>query len=196
MTHFGLDQFVLAFLPLFIAVDALGLVPILLGMTENMAIPERKRLVTSSALVALVVALLFMVGGEFVFRVIGITVDDFRIAGGILLLVMAVYDVLFSQAERRSDGMKIGVVPIGIPLTIGPAAMATLLILVKTYGYLLTSLSLIANVLFAWFCYSNCHWIVKVLGRSGSQAFSKVMGLLMAGFAVMMIRIGILGILS
>jgi multiple antibiotic resistance protein len=190
------DQLLLAFVPLFVAIDALGLVPMLLGMTDGMENHERKKLVTTSALVALVVAVIFVLGGQFIFHIIGITVDDFRVAGGILLLVLSIYDVLFSQQERRSDSTMAGVVPIGIPLTIGPAAMATLLILVKTYGYTLTFISLFLNVLIAWLCYSNCHLLVKVLGRSGSKAYSKVMSLFMAGFAIMMIRIGILGMIG
>lgn len=190
------NHLLLAFLPLFVAIDALGLVPMLLGMTEGMPQEKRKTLVTQSSLVALIVAVLFVLGGEFVFYVIGITVDDFRVAGGILLLVLSIYDVLFSQQERRSENSAIGIVPIGIPLTIGPAAMATLLILVRTYGYTLTFISLFLNVAIAWLCYRNCHVLVKILGESGSKAYSKVMSLFMAGFAIMMIRIGVMGMIG
>lgn len=190
------NTLILAFLPLFFAIDALGMVPILAGMTQGMESGKRKKLITTSALVALLVAVFFILCGEFIFRVVGITEHDFRIAGGVLLLALSIYDMLFSQQEREDDHVVAGVVPIGVPLTIGPASLATLMILVKNYGYFLTFISLFANVFIAWLCYRNSHWVVKILGQSGSKTFSKVMGLFMAGFSIMMIRIGIQGVLE
>lgn len=192
---FDFNHLILAFLPLFIAIDALGLVPVLMGLTKGMDVKARNKLVSQSALVAFVAAVAFVLGGRFVFSIMGITLNDFRVAGGILLLVLGVYDVLFSQAVRRSESTVVGVVPVGIPLTIGPAALATLLILVKEYGYTITFLSLLMNVAIAWVCYRNCHLLVKVMGEAGSSAFSKVMSLFMCAFAVMLIRVGIMGML-
>lgn len=191
-----LNTLFLAFVPLFVAVDALGMTPILAGMTQGMEASKRNKLITTSALVALLVAVLFVLGGEYVFRIVGITEHDFRVAGGVLLLALSIYDILFSQQGREDNAVVAGVVPIGIPLTIGPAALATLLMLVKSYGYLVTFVSLYVNVFIAWICYRHSHWIVRILGQWGSKAFSKVMGLFMAGFAVMMIRIGIMGIVE
>ncbi|RPI08000.1 MAG: MarC family protein, partial [Zetaproteobacteria bacterium] len=89
-------NFARAFVALFVAVDILGLTPLYLSLTSHLSADERKRLPRQSVLTATAVALGFLLVGDAVFRVLGISVADFQVAGGILLLVLSIHDLLSS----------------------------------------------------------------------------------------------------
>lgn len=188
---FDPNALLLSFIPLFVAIDVLGVVPIFLSLTERLERPQKFRLVTDATLAALGVSLIFLFFGRFLFSVMGITEDDFRVGGGIILLILAIVDLLFSHDQQRSPETSIGVVPIGIPLIIGPAALTTILILVDAYGVLVTIVSLLANLAIVWLVFRYSEVVVRVLGRSGSKAIAKVASLFMVAIAVMMIRVGL-----
>ena len=186
-----MQTFLLAFIPLFVAIDVLGVLPFFTALTENLNDTRRKKLTSKATLTAFIISVLFLATGKWLFSFLGITESDFRVGGGIVLLVLAVYDLLFSK-ERKLDAESIvGVVPIGIPLIMGPAALTTILILVNSYGYFWTIVSLLMNLLIVWLVFLQSKLIGKVLGKSGSQGFAKVAALFLAGIAVMMIRSGI-----
>jgi multiple antibiotic resistance protein len=88
------------------------------------------------------------------------------------------------------------VVPIGIPLIIGPAALTTILILVDTHGYFATIVSLLLNLLIVWVIFRYSDFVIKMMGEAGSKAVAKVAALFMAGIAVMMIRVGLSGMIK
>jgi multiple antibiotic resistance protein len=187
------DTFIKAFIPLFVAMDTLGLLPLFLGLTQGMTVQALKKLIIQATIAALVISVIFLFTGSALFDFLGITSADFRIGGGILLLVLAIQDLASStSAQRRDPGHSgIGVVPIGIPLIMGPAALTTILILVEEHGYVITLSSLIANFVIVLVVLMNSRFIIKIMGEAGSQAFAKVAALFMAGIAVMMIRSGI-----
>jgi len=191
-------QFFRAFIPLLVAIDVIAIVPLFLGLTEGMKIIDRKRLISQASLTALVIALVIIVAGKMLFEFLRITENDFRIGGGIVLLVLAVTDLVFSSQKerRRCPDDDPGVVPIGIPLIMGPAAMTTIIILVDSYGYLITLLSLVANLALVWLVFRQARWIVKVLGQSGTKAVAKVASLFLAAIAVSLIRAGVANILK
>lgn len=188
---FDPNALLLSFIPLFVAIDVLGVVPIFLSLTERLERPQKRRLVTDATLAALGVSLVFLFFGRFLFSFMGITEDDFRVGGGIILLILAIVDLLFSHDQQRSPETSIGIVPIGIPLIIGPAALTTILILVDSYGVLVTVVSLLANLVIVWLVFRYSEVVVRVLGRSGSKAIAKVASLFMVAIAVMMIRVGL-----
>jgi multiple antibiotic resistance protein len=103
----------------------------------------RRTLITQATFTALGVSVVFLFGGRFIFNFLGITESDFRVGGGIVLLVLAVTDLLFPPSKQRQPESTVGVVPIGIPLIIGPAALTTILILVDAHGYAVTIISLL-----------------------------------------------------
>jgi len=194
---FSYQNFLLAFIPLFVAIDVLGTLPLFLGLTEGITEKRRKRLVIDATLTALVISLAFLGSGKLLFSFLGITENDFRIAGGLVLLVLAINDLLFSSdTARKNPETTIGVVPIGIPLIMGPAALTTILILVDSYGTIWTVASIIINLIIVWTVFRNADQVLKILGKAGSRAFAKVASLFLAAIAVMMIRVGITGILK
>jgi len=190
------NSLLFSFIPLFVAIDVLGVVPVFLSLTEGMNRPQRHTLITQATLTALGVSVLFIFGGRLIFNFLGITENDFRVGGGIVLLVLAVSDLLFAPSQQRRPETSAGVVPIGIPLIIGPAALTTILILVDSKGYVVTILSLIANLLIVWIVFRNSDYVIRLMGEAGSKAVAKVAALFMAGIAVMMIRVGLFGMIK
>ncbi len=185
------DNFLLVFIPLFVAIDGVGLLPIFLSMTAELDEKSRKKIVFHSIITAFLVALVFIFLGEIIFKTLGITVTDFKIAGGILLLIIAISDIIKIQDYKGVLSSSVGVVPIGTPLITGPATLTTSLILVGNYGYLLVLLSLIVNLLIVWFIFVQSEKIKKLIGLDGLRGLGKIFSLLLAGIAIKLIRTGI-----
>jgi multiple antibiotic resistance protein len=179
------------FIPIFVAIDVFGVLPIFLSMTHTLTAARRKRIVSESITVAILVCLLFIGLGEGIFTIIGITSNDFKIAGGLVLLIFAVLELIGTDHSHRKVPHTVGVVPIGVPLIAGPALLTTLLVLVDHYGVLATILSLLLNLLIVWLAFKNGVHLVRFLGEAGIVAISKIIALLLAAIAIMMIRLGI-----
>lgn len=184
------------FIPLFVAMNAFMLLPIFISMTKDMTKPKRQNVIMDSILTALIVSLSFIVLGEAIFRILGITTDDFKIAGGLLLLAIAVLDLTHHIEERMKPDVRMGVVPIGVPLIVGPAVLTNILLLVDHYGIVPTLISLILNLFIVLISLMNAERIIRLVGKGGIVGISKVMSLLLASIAVMMIRLGIENILK
>jgi multiple antibiotic resistance protein len=191
-----LKQFLLSFIPIMVALDAPGTLPLYVGMTEGMQKPERKRIVRQSIITAFLVAVGFILVGQAIFNALGILVEDFMIAGGIVLLIIAIADVVRAGERKLERGPEFGVVPLGTPLIAGPGTLTTALVLVGTSGYLPVILSLVVNLLIAWIIFAQADRIIRFIGLSGSRAFAKVASLILAAFAVKMIRSGIFKFIS
>jgi multiple antibiotic resistance protein len=184
----------LPFIPLFVAFNALGILPIFVSLTSEMARPERKRVARQSVLTGLLVSIGFLGAGKSVFLLLGITVSDFQIAGGILLFIIAIVDLIFPEKTRTFPKETMGIVPIGIPLIVGPAVLTLLLIIIiHTYGYFSTLLCLILNLLVVWLAFAQSDRIMGLLKEGGAKGLGKVFPLLLAAFAMMPIRMGIKG---
>lgn len=191
-----LEKFFLCFIPLFVAIDGLGVVPLFLNLTSNLTQEAKKKLITEATAAALAISILFLFTGKFVFSFLGINESDFRIAGGLILLIISISDVAFSGLRLRANqGSEIGVVPIGIPLIIGPAALTTILVLVDQHGVSMTLLALVVNLVLVWLFFRHSDLLQRLMGESGSRAFAKIMALFLAAIAVMMIRVGLIDII-
>ncbi|MDG6027057.1 MAG: MarC family protein [Candidatus Brocadia sp.] len=188
-------NFLLAFIPLFIAIDVVGILPIFMSLIEGIDRPQKRKIVQQSVITALSVSIGFLVIGKFVFSVLGIEIYDFKLAGGLLLLVFAIKDLLFAEKDKRSITATMGVVPLGIPLLVGPAVLTTIIMTVDTYGYIPTITALVANLVFVWLVLLKSDFIYRLMGEGGSKAFAKIASLLLAAIAVMMIRRGFMDIL-
>lgn len=179
------------FIPLFVATDIFAILPIFISLTVNITSPERKAIVRDSIFTALIVSILFIALGEAIFNILGITSDDFKIAGGLLLLLFAITELIRPEEERRKPVGRVGVVPIGVPLIVGPAVLTTILVLVDHYGIIPTVISLIINLFIVWIFFTNAERIIHFFGKGGIIGISKVMALLLASIAIMMIRLGV-----
>lgn len=185
-----------AFIALFVAIDAVGAVPLLASLTKNLSVTGRQKLVQKSSLAALLIGLVFIFSGQAIFRFLGITENDFRVAGGLLLLIFAVRDLASSSSHQGTDAPEnVGIVPIAIPLMMGPAALTTLMVGIEEYGTLVTVGSLVLNLGIAWALFSRATWLMKKMGAETSEAIAKISSLFLAAIAVMLIRLGIKGML-
>ncbi len=190
------QNFGLTFIPIFVAIDVLGILPIFIGMTRELDQTRKKKLIRDATFTAGALALIFTITGKFIFQFLGITENDFRIGGGIILLVLSITDLLFSSDTQRTPVKELGIVPIGIPLIMGPAALTSVMIITDQFGYFLTILSLILNLVIVLIVLRNSDLLLKYLGNGGSRAVAKIASLLMTAIAVMMIRVGIMNILK
>jgi multiple antibiotic resistance protein len=193
-----LDQLIsfrifLPFIPLFVAFSALGILPIFTSLTIEMSEPEQKRVIRQSILTAFLVSIGFLAVGKTIFALLGIQVFDFQIAGGILLFIISIIDLILPERTRTFPKETLGIVPIGIPLIVGPAVLTLLLILIHTYGYISTLLCLILNLLVVWLVFGQSNRIMKLLKEGGAKGIGKVSSLLLAAFAMTMIREGLQG---
>ncbi len=187
----ALKNLPMTFIPIFVAMDVFAVLPVFISVTSDIAEDHKKIIVKQSIITALAVSLAFVAVGEAVFSILGITVDDFKIAGGLVLLVIAVLDLIRYSGERRKIEDTIGVVPIGVPLIVGPAVLTTLIVLNDHYGVAPTIMSLILNLIIVWASFVQAEKIIRLIGKNGIVALSKVMAILLASIAVMMIRLGV-----
>jgi multiple antibiotic resistance protein len=183
----------LPFIPLFVAFNVLGILPIFVSLTSEMAQSERKRVIRQSILTGFLASIGFLGAGKSVFALLGITVSDFQIAGGILLFIISIVDIIFPEKTRTFPKETMGVIPIGIPLIVGPAVLTLLLIIVDTYGFISTILCLILNFLVVWLVFGQSRSIMRLMKEGGAKGIGKISSLLLAAFAIMMIRKGLEG---
>jgi multiple antibiotic resistance protein len=194
-----LQEFGLTFVPLFVAMDAIGVLPILVPLTQDMKPKERNRTVRLAVITALGLALGFVAIGKGIFLFLGIEVSDFLVAGGLILFLLAAKELITGkmfegQASVGTDTL--GVVPIGTPLVVGPAVLTTLLILTDQYSVLMVIFSFIANLAIAWALLSQANRVMAFLGQGGVKATSKVVSLFLAAIAIKMIRQGVMEVLG
>lgn len=188
--------FSLAFIPLFVAMEPVGVLPIYLSMTQPLSAAEKKKVLLHSLITATAITLAFLLLGKAVFIALGITVHDFQIAGGLVLLSIAIADIVMTARGKLDvkPTSGVGIVPIGTPLIAGPAALTTLLMLNDLYGFPATLAALGANLVIVWFFFLSADSIIKYIGENGARGISKVISLLLAAIAVMMIRKGLGGL--
>ena len=190
--------YILTFIQIFVAVDAIGNIPLFVSLVEGTTKKQRGKIIAESITTATVVSNLFMLGGKWVLRFIGVTIPDFQIAGGVLLFVISLR-LLLPGATRSflSDGhgKEVGVFPLGTPLITGPAVLTTTVIMLDTFGIWPTFVSLVINMLIVWVSLVKADAIIRLMGVNGTRAFSKIMYILLAAIGVMMVRRGITGIL-
>ncbi len=185
------NDFVLAFVPLFIVIDAFGSLPFILFLSEGLSNKERYKMVHVATLTAAIVGLIFLFFGQFILEVMGISVGAFAIAGGLILLVLSIHYMVSGQMVEVVKEELVAVVPIGTPLTVGPATITTLLLLATQFPIYIVLLAFAANMVIVWAVFMSSQTVARFMGRGGIRAISKVFSLLLAAIAVSMILRGL-----
>jgi multiple antibiotic resistance protein len=193
-------DYIESFVPLFVAINAPGILPLYLGITEVLSNAERRRLTLQAVATAFLVAVLILFAGQLIFSLLGITVNDLRVGGGLILLVLSISNLIFGDYRRRDpaagDGDadaadSVGVVPLGIPLIMGPAAITSILVSREAFGYVPTLVSLILNMSLVFLVFVSGPLVAKIIGPSVNRGVAKVASLFLAAISVSMIRAGI-----
>lgn len=189
MSHWP-EKILLAWIPLFVAIDPVGLIPLFLGLTQGVELEERRRIANHATWTATIVAVAFMFLGKFIFRALGITVSDFQVAGGLILFILAAGDLVGVEARTRPLPEDAGIVPLGLPIIAGPAMLTTLLIQVDLAGAGPTLIALLLNMVLVYYGFKYCDYLARWIGTRALRATSKIVALLLAAIAVSMIRRG------
>ena len=188
-----MNNFWLCFVPLFVAVDALGLLPVFMGLTQGLTRTHIRRIIFESVITAMIVALVFLFIGKGILTLLGITVADFMIAGGALLFVLSLSDLITAEKRRlQVDQEEVGAVPLGVPLMVGPGVLTTTILLINQYGLIPTVSATIVNIVIAGMVFWMSGSINRILGRAGTRTISKLSSLILAAIGVMMVRKGIM----
>jgi multiple antibiotic resistance protein len=188
-----MNNFWLCFVPLFVAVDVLGLLPLFISLTQGLERPQVRRIIFESVVTAMVVALLFLFIGKGILALLGITLADFMIAGGALLFVLSLADLITAEKRRlQIDSEGVGAVPLGVPLLVGPGVLTTTILLTGEYGFAPTITAIILNIIIAGIVFWTSESINRVLGKAGTRTISKLSSLILAAIGVMMVRKGIM----
>lgn len=191
-----LHDFLLTFIPILVAINVPGVLPIYISISEGMNQAQKQRIITQSVFTALIITIGFVFLGRFVFRVLGIQIEDFMIAGGLLLLVLSIVEIVVGRPKQILPVGDLGSVPLGTPLLAGPATLTTALVLAGNYGYLPVVASLTINLAIAWICFHSAEKILVFLGPNGARAMAKIAFLLLAAIAVHLIKSGIFKVIG
>jgi multiple antibiotic resistance protein len=186
-----LKNYLLAIIPIFVAIDIFGLLPIFISLTSNYTPEQNTTVVKQSTLTAFLVSISFIAIGKLVFSALGITIADFQVAGGILLLILSINDIIYPNRPTRNPSSSMGIVPIGIPLITGPAVLTTSILILDLYGIGPTMVSLTLNMIIVYLVLKKASVVVRIIGKGGTMAIGKVASILLASIGVMLVRMGI-----
>lgn len=174
--------------------NPLSTLPVYLALTEQFSSSQKKRTVLVAALAFVVILILFTFMGEVILQFFGITIEAFRIAGGIYLLLMALEMIrgnpssAHKQTPNAADMYSIGIVPLAIPLTAGPGAMSTIIVYAHRHISLAHDLLVSAVVVTVGIIFYLMLWFAplasKMVGKAGLTVFNRIMGLIIAAIAV------------
>ncbi|MDD4178452.1 MAG: MarC family protein [Candidatus Margulisbacteria bacterium] len=188
-----IGPFLKSLVALFIITDSPGNLPFFLGLTEGETLKERRKIFTTAILTGLSLLLIFLFAGMAILDLFGVTLNDFKIAGGILLLLIAIEIMLRGRIniEHKED---MGVVPLGCPLLVGPGAITTAIVLLGQYGFAVVLSAITACFLLIWLVLYFGESIHNVLGKNGSLILTKIASILIAAIAVQFVRQGIMAV--
>lgn len=188
---------VLALSSIFFLVDPFAALPTFLAVTAGVDADRRRRIARKASLTALIFLSAFAVAGQYIFKMFGITLPAFEIAGGVILLLIGL-DMLEAKrsatqeatgdtedAARKEDA---GIVPLGIPMLAGPGAIASVMVLVgqaQTHWQMVAILaSIFITAVICYFVLGNSDKVARALGDTGIRILVRIMGLLLVALAV------------
>jgi multiple antibiotic resistance protein len=193
-----------AFSAIFFVVDPIGVVPIFIAMTQGDSQEQLRDTARRASLVAAALLVFFALFGTFLFKVVGVSLSAFRVAGGIVLLITALDMLRARQSEVRTSPEEaqeatikedVAIVPLALPLLAGPGAIATVMVLMSRASGVVPVVAVVASILItmaaSYFLLRGASLVQRFLGQSGVAIFQRVMGLLLAAIAVQFIAEGV-----
>jgi multiple antibiotic resistance protein len=187
-----------AMIKLFAIVDPIGNLPIFLDVAERIPADQTRKAFNTAVVAGIVILLFFAFAGEYVLtNVFGVSLHDLQIAGGILLLILSIEHILFSDSseEKRLDAKygpyELGAVPLACPLLAGPGAMVTSLTTLKECGWRVTVVAIFAVFFVLWVIVQFIEPLNRFLGRLVTRVISKIMWLFIAAIGVNMALSGL-----
>jgi small neutral amino acid transporter SnatA (MarC family) len=185
-----IKSILISFCALFIVVDAVGLLPAFANISQDLKPKQKTKTLLTAIYVACGVVIILLVISKVFSWFLGLRPADFKIGGGVFLFILSVYYLLKPQKRTQIDLEQINIFPIAAPLIIGPTLVMMLLILMSSYGLIITTLTFILNMLLLYLIFKNESKIYGTLGDNGVLLISKTANLLLGVFAIMLARQG------
>jgi multiple antibiotic resistance protein len=177
---------------LLIIVDPLGNIPLFITMTEGMNYKEKRRVFNLASIAAFILLLIFAIIGHSLLTLFGISLYSFMIAGGILLLIIAIKILIYGGwREKELSPESVGIVPIAFPLLVGPGAITTTMVLLRTAGLYVTIIAVFIVFILVWIALYFIDRIYSLLGKTGSDVIARIMAIFIAAIAIEFIIDGI-----
>jgi len=189
-----LMEFIKAFVAIFVIMDVFGNVPIFSILNGKFTKERKIQNIKRAVLIASIVLFLFLFIGNYLLNFFGVRMSSFKVAGGIVLMILGLKILLGLKLTKKEDLSEIAVVPMATPLITGPGVITTVMILVGKYGYWIPLIASILNLLLAYFILRYSDRLLKVIGKQGSDVVSRIMGLIIVAIAVEFIRVGWAGL--
>ncbi len=181
-----------SFIVLIIILDPFLGMAVFLSLTRNMNQKDRVSQAFMAVLVAFVLMLIFLFIGQILFSVLGITFSSFIVAGGVILLILGIEEILGLEFSKRESDTKVAAIIIGTPLLCGPGAITSIIILAQKYGYFAPVSALVLSLFITWLLLLFSDKITQLLGNRLIEVLSRVLGLILAAMAVEFIKEGII----
>ena len=198
--------FINSFILFFVAIDTIGNVPFFLSLTEDIKIKERNQIALKSTIIAFFILITFAYVGRYLLETIGVSLDSLKIAGGVILMLLAI-DILFEKRKKRREKRveealdeksfdDIVVFPIAIPFIAGPSALTTIILLIGNYKnfpefQISVIFALIAALIVGLVLMIGASHIVKFIPKQILHAIARVMAFILAALATQFIVDGI-----
>lgn len=180
------------FITLFVIMDSVGSLPVFWNLTRNIAEKQRKHLANRTFLIAGIVLFTFLFFGWNVLGFFGITISSFTIGGGVVLMVLGIRLVIAHHPlDERIKSYEETIVPIATPLLVGPGVITTTILFVDQHGQSITISAALLALLASWLLFYYSHYLMRILGKQGSDALSRLMGMIIVAIAVQFIHNGL-----
>jgi multiple antibiotic resistance protein len=174
-----MDLYINAFLALFAVMNPVGSLPVFSDLTAAMDQHTRRRVFNVATLTGLVTLMILTFAGQWIMQsVFLIEMAEFKIAGGIMLVVIAVRNIVFPGEDSKAkaaNAVEIGAVPIAVPILVGPGAVITGILILNRDGWNVACASIAAVFVATWLVMQGGHILSRLLGRIGSLALSRIL---------------------
>lgn len=181
-----------ASITLFVVIDPVGIIPLLVGLTKDMNEQEKRRTFRLAFYVSLLLLVLFALLGQEIMLFFGISIYSFKIAGGILLLLLSL-EILFTGegSVKISSREELGAVPLAFPLLAGPGAITSTIVAIQSSGIVIGLSSVVLASIFTYLVLRGADRIYAIFGKTGSQVLAKLIAVFIAAIAIQFILTGV-----
>ncbi len=192
MQSFDLAIFLQFFLGLVAAVNPVGIMPVFVSLTGHMTVEEKHKTATTANTAVAIILVVSLFGGQMLLDMFSISLDSFRVAGGLLLLSIAFSMMSGKLGEDKQNKQEkseyvsreqVGVVPLAMPLMAGPGAISSTIVYGSRYPDMMDTFGIAVTIVLFCFCtwllFRSAPLIVRFLGQTGINVITRIMGLIL-----------------
>ncbi|EOX4338790.1 YchE family NAAT transporter [Vibrio cholerae] len=204
MQSFEIAIFLQFFLGLVAAVNPVGIMPVFVSLTGHMTLEEKNKTAATANIAVAIILIIALLAGQMLLDLFSISLDSFRVAGGLLLLSIAFSMMSGKLGEDKQNKQEkseyisreqIAVVPLAMPLMAGPGAISSTIVYGSRYPNMLDTLGIILTIVAfsfcSWLLFRSAPYIVRLLGQTGINVITRIMGLILGALGIEFIANGL-----